>query len=294
MEYNRLHIGGNYEIIIKKVKKMTANLIAVDLDGTLLYDFDSLDESVCRFMKRLSGLGHKIVIATGRPFRSSRFVYDRFSLDTPIINYNGGLVTHPKDASFPILNYTVRKEAIIDIFENNVDLIRNAFSEVKDNIYLFREEHAIDPLLHITPDSEIHLGHLKDTLTEDPNGFIIIGKQGTGKAIESYIRQKYQGTVLARVWDLKGEYDSIVEVFTPEFNKGKALAYVAAYLGFPRSHVIAIGDGHNDIEMLSFAALGVAVKGSHPDLLQAADRILEYDARENAVVRFLSQYYSLS
>ncbi|HOW38432.1 MAG TPA: HAD-IIB family hydrolase, partial [Bacillota bacterium] len=111
---------------------------------------------------------------------------------------------------------------------------------------------------------------------------------------ESYIRQKYQGTVLARVWDLKGEYDSIVEVFTPEFNKGKALAYVAAYLGFPRSRVIAIGDGHNDIEMLSFAALGVAVKGSHPDLLRAADQVLEYDARDNAVVRFLSQYFALT
>jgi len=272
---------------------MTNYLIAIDLDGTLLYDFDSLDESICRFMKKLQSAGHKIVIATGRPFRSSRFAYDRFGLDTPIINYNGGLVTNPKDSSFPILNYTVQKEDIIDIFEHNVSYIRNAFSEVKDNIYLFREEHEIDPLLHITPDSEIHLGHLKDTLKEDPNGFIIIGKQGCGKFIESYVKEKYQGKVLARIWDLKGEYDSIVEIFTPEFNKGKALEYVSSFLGFPKNRVIAIGDGHNDLEMLDFASLGVAVKGSHPDLLKVADRVLEYGPRENAVVRFLAEFFQI-
>jgi len=288
-----LHNFFFYEIILQKVNTMTNYLIAIDLDGTLLYDFDSLDESICDFMKKVQNQGHKVVIATGRPFRSSRFVYDRFQLDTPIINYNGGLITDPSDASFPELNYTVKKEYIIDIFENNVEYIRNAFSEVRDNIYLFREEHAIDPLLHITPESEIHLGHLKDTLHEDPNGFIIIGKQGCGKQIESYVKQRYNGEVLARIWDLKGEYDSIVEIYTNEFNKGKAVEYVANYLGFPKNRVIAIGDGHNDIEMLEFAHLGVAVKGSHPDLLKVADLVLPYDSRENAVVRFLSEYFAI-
>jgi Cof subfamily protein (haloacid dehalogenase superfamily) len=272
---------------------MANYLIAIDLDGTLLYDFDSLDDAVCRFMEKLQAQGHRIVIATGRPYRSSRFVYDRFHLDTPIINYNGGLITNPKDSSFPELNYTVKKEYIIDIFENNVQYIRNAFSEVKDNIYLYREEHAIDPLLHITPDSEIHLGHLKDTLKEDPNGFIIIGKQGSGKFIEDYVNETYKGKVLARVWDLNGEFDSIVEIFTPEFNKGKALEYVGNYLGFPKKRIIAIGDGHNDIEMLTYAGLGVALKNSHPDLLKVANIVWPYDSHENAVVRFLSDYFKI-
>jgi len=272
---------------------MDKYLIAIDLDGTLLYDFDSLDDSICRYMQKIQSFGHKIVIATGRPFRSSRFVYDRFQLDTPIINYNGGLITNPKDRLFPIVNYTVKKEYIIDIFENNAHLIRNAFSEVKDNIYLYRQETAIEPLLHITEDSEIHLGHLKDTLTEDPNGFIIIGKQGSGKAIEAYVNARYNGIVLARVWDLKGEYDSIVEIFTPEFNKGKALEYVGKFLGFPQERIIAIGDGHNDLEMLSYASLGVAVKGSHPDLLKVADRVLDFNSKENAVVRFLTDFLQI-
>jgi hypothetical protein len=272
---------------------MTQYLFALDLDGTLLYDFDSLEESTCEFIKSIQTLGHKVVIATGRPFRSSRFAYERFGLNTPIINYNGGLITHPLDEQFKIVNITLKKEYIIDIFENNVDLIRNAFSEVRDNIYLFHEEKAIEPLLHLTPDSNLYLGHLKDTLKVDPNGFIIIGKQGSGKAIEAYVKQKYQGLVLARIWNLQGEFDSIIEIFTPENNKGKGLKYVAEYLNIPRENVIAIGDGHNDIEMIEYAGIGVAVKGSHPDLVAVADQQIDKGPRENAVVHFIRDFLKL-
>ncbi len=272
---------------------MEQYLIALDLDGTLLYDFDSLDESLCDFIKRVELAGHRVVIATGRPYRSSKFVYERFGLSTPIINYNGGLITHPLDGSFPVVNLTVPKEAIIDIFESNIDLIRNAFSEVRDNIFLYREEAAIEPLLHRTKDSTVYLGHLKESLKQDPNGFIIIGKQGSGPAIETYIKAKYAGKVISRIWNFSGEFDSIVEIFTPESNKGKGLAYVADWLGYSKEQIIAIGDGHNDIEMLQFAGLGVAVINSHPQLLEVADIVLPHTSRESAVRRFLTKHLNI-
>lgn len=277
-----------------KGEKMNKYLIAIDLDGTILYDFDSLSEELCAYIHRVQAAGHRVVIATGRPFRSSKFIYERFHLDTPIINYNGGLITHPLIPDFEVVNYTIRKEAIIDIFESNVDHIRNAFSEVKDAIYLYQEEKAIEPLLHMNGASLIKIGHLKDTLTDDPNGFIIIGKEGQGKYIADYVHKKYQGEVLARIWDLKGEYDSIVEIYTKESNKGKGLAYVAQKLGFSHEDVIAIGDGHNDIEMLQYAHLGVAVKNSHPDLLKVADIVLPHTSKEDAVRIFLTGFLGIS
>ncbi len=269
---------------------MDKYLIALDLDGTILYDFDSLSETLCDFMKEIQKLGHKIVIATGRPYRSSAFIYDRFDLDTPIINYNGGLITHPRDKSFPIRNYTVKKEEIIDIVKNNAEHIRNAFSEVKDTIHLLREEKEIEPLLHVAGATDLIVGEFDSTLHKDPNGAILIGKQGRGKIIKNYIDNKYQGKILCRIWNITGEYDSILEIFTPESNKGDGLKYVSEYLGFEPKQIIAIGDGHNDIEMLEFAGLGVCVKNSHPDLIKVADLVLEHTSNENAVYRFLSDY----
>ncbi|MDT8336463.1 MAG: HAD family hydrolase [Candidatus Izemoplasmatales bacterium] len=272
---------------------MKKYLIALDLDGTILYDFDSLSETLSDFMKEVQKQGHKIVIATGRPYRSSKFVYDRFDLDTPIINYNGGLITHPKNPDFPRVNYTVDKNVIIDIFENNLDHIRNAFCEIRDAIYVHQEEKTIEPLLHVKGATKISYGEFKDTLDKDPNGAIIIGKQGRGKLIKEYIDKKYPNQILSRIWNISGEYDSIIEVFTPESNKGKALAYVAKYLGFDQSQTIAIGDGHNDIEMLEYANLGVAVRNAHPELIKVADIILEHTSQENAVYRFLSEFLTI-
>ncbi|MBI9009606.1 MAG: HAD family hydrolase [Tenericutes bacterium] len=269
---------------------MNKYLIALDLDGTILYDFDSLSETLCEFMKRVQDMGHKIVIATGRPYRSSKFVYEHFNLNTPIINYNGGLITHPRDKSFKEVNYTIDKEIIIDIFENNKLHIRNAFSEVYDTIYLYKEEKAIEPLLHANGATDLIVGDLKDTLVQNPNGFIIIGKQGHGEIMKKFIDHKYNGTVCCRIWNLSGEFDSIIEIYTPESNKGLALEHVAKYLGFDKSQVIAIGDGHNDIEMIEYAEIGVCVKNAHLELLDVADIILDYTSAENAVYRFLSSF----
>lgn len=278
-----------YEIIIDG-DKMEKYLIALDLDGTILHDFDSLSETLCDFMKKIQEMGHKIVIATGRPYRSSAFVYDRFNLDTPIINYNGGLITHPKDINFPVVNYSVDKEKVKDIVRNNHEHIRNAFCEVRDTIYVCHEEKEIEPLLHVGGAKDIIYGDLEDYLDKDPNGAILIGKQGRGKIIKGYIDQNYQGEVLSRIWNIPGKFDSILEVFTPESNKGAALKYVANYLGFDREHVIAVGDGHNDIEMIEYAKLGVCVKNAHPDLIKVANIVLEYTNTENAVYRFLTNF----
>ena len=89
---------------------------------------------------------------------------------------------------------------------------------------------------------------------------------------------------------MQGEFDSILEIYTPESNKGKGLAYVADYLGIKQDHIIAIGDGHNDIEMIQYANVGVCVRNAHPDLLAVADIVLDYTSSENAVYRFLSDF----
>ena len=268
----------------------TQYLFVLDLDGAVLYDFDSISQTLSKYIKAIQKDGHKVMIATGRPFRSSQFVYDAFGLDTPIINYNGALIHHPLDRSFKPISHRVKKEIIYDVFDHNKTYIRNAFSELNDDIYLYKNEKAIEPLLHADYATKLTIGDFKDTIKEDINGMIIIGHQGTGEKIKAYIDNHYKGEVLARIWQIEGEYDSILEIFTPEVNKGVALKTVSKHLGFKRQQIVAIGDGHNDIEMLQFAGLGVAMKDAHPDLVEVADIVLENTPREDAVFRFINQF----
>ena len=114
-------------------------LIAMDLDGTLLPDYSTIDDKLKKIIPLLMNKGHKFVIVTGRPFRSSIFVYDALGLDTPLVNYNGCLITHPKDQDFKIINEPMKKESMLEIFNHCKDKIDNIFFEVEDHIYLWKE-----------------------------------------------------------------------------------------------------------------------------------------------------------
>ena len=143
---------------------MEKYLIVLDLDGTLLYDWKTLKEDTKNYLLNLSKEGHKLVIATGRPFRSSERFYKMLELDTPIINYNGGLVTSRKDDDFACFSLTVEREYIIDIFEKNKDYIKNAFGEIGDDIYLLHDTEEIRPLIHFFNGANLTIGDFKDTL----------------------------------------------------------------------------------------------------------------------------------
>jgi Cof subfamily protein (haloacid dehalogenase superfamily) len=267
---------------------MKKYLISLDLDGTLLYDWETISNPTIEYIKELKKQGHQFVIATGRPYRSSVEFHTLLGLDTPLINYNGGLVTSKNDPDFKEYSLTVKKKYVIDIFENTKKYIKNAFAEVKDDIYLLHETEEIRPLLHHFNGSRLFVGDIKDILDKDTNGSIIIANEGQGKYIESYIKENYAGKVLSRNWG--NEYESIIELFTPKTDKGYALEYVANYLGYKREDIIAFGDGHNDIEMIQFAGLGVVMNNAHEELKEVADIILEETNKEDGVIKFLKYY----
>ena len=179
-------------------------------------------------------------------------------------------------------------EYIIDIFENTRKYIHNAFGEVKDDIYLLEDTEEIQPLLHNFNGSRLFVGEFKEILKQDTNGFIIIANKGEGHLIEEYIKEHYGDKVLFRNWG--NEYRFIIEIFTPETNKGRALKYVSEYLGYKPENIIAFGDAHNDIEMLNFAGTSVAMKNAQDCLFEHADYVTEYTNHEDGVINFLEEF----
>lgn len=268
--------------------EMKKYLIALDLDGTLLQDWETINQETSEYIKMLKKDGHKFVIATGRPFRSSEKFYNILELDTPIINYNGGLVTSRKDPKFKNYSYTLDMECLLKIFENNKQYIENAFAEIDDDIYLLHDTEKIRPLIHYFNGASLFVGDFKDTITSNTNGFIIVANKGEGHFIEDFVKKHFEGEILSRNWGNEHRY--IIEIFTPETNKGTALKYVAEYLNFKREDIIAFGDGHNDIEMIQYAGLGVAMKNAHEELIEAADLVLEHSNSDNGIIKFLNDF----
>jgi Cof subfamily protein (haloacid dehalogenase superfamily) len=261
-------------------------LIAVDLDDTLVYEFDKYDKVSFELLKRLSKTNY-VVIATGRPYRSSKYYYDLLNLNTPIINYNGALVHHPFDKRFESSKITIDKNVVIKILEDNKDIIHNVFCEVADDIFLLKHTQEVIPFLH-QEGGTLTVGHFRDTLKEDPNGAIVMTKVGTEKILENYIYETYQGTLNIRFWNVQNV--SVAEIYSPLTSKGNALKLVSNYYKVDPSKIIAIGDGHNDIEMIKFANYGVAMANGHPELLKEAKYTTD-TIHNNGVYKFLYNFF---
>jgi len=65
-----------------------------------------------------------------------------------------------------------------------------------------------------------------------------------------------------------------IEFTSVESDKASALRFLSERMGVAQGEVAAVGDGRNDASMIAWAGLGVAVEGSPPEVVAAADRII--------------------
>ena len=261
-------------------------LIAIDLDGTLITNFDNYDRKSFQLLEKLAK-EHIVVIATGRPYRSSIYYYDLLKLKTPIVNYNGALVQNPHDRRFPKTMITIDRNIVRSLIADNEDILINVFCEIEDDIFLWKQTEEIVPYLHISG-GKLQVGNFDLILHGDPNGAIIIAKLGSEEKLRQYLATKFPGQVNIRFW--YNEALAIAEIYNPLTSKGNAIAQIADYYDIPQERTIAIGDAHNDIEMIKFANIGVAMGNASSDLLvEAKHRTLS--VQESGVYHFLNNFF---
>lgn len=264
--------------------KIKDYLIAVDLDGTLITGFDNYDKKSFRLLKRLAKDNY-VVISTGRPLRSSKYYYDLLKLKTPIANYNGALLHHPNDLNFPKTMISINRFDLFKFMKDNEDILETVFCEIEDDIYLYKETEYIQPYLH-AEGANLTIGDLTKTLQSNPNGAIIFSKLGSEAQLINYVEENFQGRIKIRIWYTKTVVVS--EFYSPLTSKANALQKICEYYHIPKEKIIAIGDGHNDIEMIEYAHFGIAMGNAHPELKKVA-KYHTTSVKEHGVYHALKQ-----
>ncbi|HEY8445283.1 MAG TPA: HAD hydrolase family protein, partial [Bacilli bacterium] len=178
---------------------MKKHLLLIDLDGTTLYDWQTLTDETIKRIKQVNDLGHIVCIATGRPYRSSKIFYDKLQLRTPIVNYNGALIHHPYDEHFDEITREIDLNHILKVFSDIGHLIENAFCEYYEDIYLYKESEDIMPLIH-PEGGRLTIGNFHDILHLNPNGFILLTYPETTNQVETYLQNNFSGVLNFRNW----------------------------------------------------------------------------------------------
>lgn len=103
--------------------------------------------------------------------------------------------------------------------------------------------------------------------------------------IQKQIQKKYQDKI--HVFFSKPTYLEIINI---EANKGLALAYLADYLQINQDEIIAVGDSMNDIYMIEYAGIGVAVQNAREEVKGIANYVTESTNHEHAVAEVINKF----
>ncbi|MCR5741942.1 MAG: HAD family hydrolase [Gammaproteobacteria bacterium] len=270
---------------------MKKYLIAVDLDGTLLPDLYSLSDYSIKVFQKLNELGHKIVVTTGRPPRSSLFVYKAFNLSSPIINYNGCLITNPKENNKIISSVEMDMNEIIDIYNNTKDYYHLFFCESFDDIYSNYDDENVRLLMHYNENSRLFVGDLNETLKVNVHGSLILANEGGAIKIKEYVESHFTD-IATRIWEW-GPYKDIVELYSLKQDKGSAIKIVRDYLGIDKKDTIACGDSQNDFEFFNEAGITVSLKNADPKIKAISTYVYDEDCADSGLAKFFNEFFDL-
>ena len=237
-------------------------LICIDLDGTLLNEHDQISDFSLHVLHKAIEKGYIVILCSGRPYRGMKPTVDRLGAPFPIVSYNGGLIFHPGDPSFPVIKHCFASGDIRSLYERLAPYCRYFRCEDGTRIYLNEDETGLD-LYFNREDMAVVQGPLSETVREDCFTFLCSYEMDHKATIKNLakISDKYH----LRFW--RGLL--YAELFFPEGDKGHALRYLMDYYGIDRDHVYAFGDGSNDRTMLETAGHPFAMANAKEGLLSA-------------------------
>lgn len=271
--------------------KKQKHLIALDLDGTLLRNDHTISPKTKTIIKQLIDDGHIVVIATGRSNRVSIHYYHELGLNTPLINSNGAIVHHPIDKTWQSTHTPINHHTAHHIIDMCYDLkAANILAAVQDNVYLEQFDQRIVDFYQVGHDDEsFQIGGVKQLLQDDPSLLMIYPEEKQVAEITSYLNDSHAQVIAHRNW---GPPFHVIEIINAQINKAAALKQVAAHYQIPQERIIAFGDEGNDLEMIDYAGVGVAM-GNGIDALKSIAKHVTGTNEADGIGEFLLDYFSV-
>jgi Cof subfamily protein (haloacid dehalogenase superfamily) len=257
---------------VRNDHRLPYDLGVFDLDGTVLRRDLSVTEATVNALGALRERGARLVVATGRRFQGAREHAKRlgFRGDDPVICYGGSMVRRMNGRE-TLLHRTLPKSAGVEVLEWAAE--RGLHARVFTDGKIVTSPETTAALKYLSdrePDVEVvesPVAWLRDD-GEEPTKLVIVDHPDE---IPNWLEEARE-TFSARLFVTRS-LPHYVEVGTLEGTKASALRFLCEFWGVDPGRTLAFGDADNDIDMLSFVGLGVAVGGMSEEIRAAADAV---------------------
>lgn len=261
-------------------------MLATDLDDSLLDDRFAITPADREAIARAVRAGVKVVLATGRMFRSALPYALELGLDTPLITYQGACVRFPEGGGV-LYNKPVPFDLALELVERVMPTGYHINVYIDDNLLVKRVTEESRLYWIISKVEPVEVGNLADYLRRvrrDPTKVLVVSAEENLNLLSEELNKVFAGRL-----HITKSKPYFLEFMHPEATKARALHAVAGYYGIHRENIIAVGDSYNDLEMIDYAGLGVVVANAREEIRRAADFVTRSNTR-GGVARVINKF----
>ncbi|MFL0250749.1 Cof-type HAD-IIB family hydrolase [Clostridium neuense] len=262
---------------------MKYKLVCVDMDGTLLNSKKIVSDANNKAIRKAHKLGVSIVITTGRIYENAAFYSKLIGIKSPVIASNGAII---KEKNTDKVIY--KKPLAIENIKQIISICNKHKVKVNFNtqdsficgsrfVYLLISRFFLKSM-SLADDGKLNIEYVKDS-----HKLIEKAEQCYNDIIKCEIIHTNQRKISALKKELR-ELSNIEVVGSSKYNieitakfvsKGKAVEALANLYRIQRQEIITIGDSENDLSMIEYGGLGVAMGNASEEIKSKADYITD-------------------
>ncbi|GFH43062.1 haloacid dehalogenase [Lactococcus hodotermopsidis] len=238
-------------------------LIASDMDHTLLTENGDLPPNIEATIAKLTELDINFAIASGRPLYTLNDVFQKTSDQMIFIADNGAAIAYKGEVIFKSLLETATYQAIIRFIVAETDGIPILCG--LDSAVISRTDARHIPFLQTFYSKIKTVDNLADSTLAADKLTIYFPKKNSQIFYEKLFKPRFAKTLSVTVGDTIW-----IDLMNLGIDKGKAITFLARYLGIATSQMMAFGDTYNDVEMLQAVKYSYLVANASSDMQQYA------------------------
>ena len=268
---------------------MKYKLLSVDIDGTLLGKDGSISDKDREALAEARRSGIRVCLSTGRAAQGCLSIINQLSLDGYHIFFDGALVSNPNQSEevyVQPLNKLIVKEAVEFVHQNDIYL--ELYSSTR--YFVERETWATEihrQFFNLEP-AVVDFTDLWSKERIIKGGLVVASAQEVAQA-RSFRLQFNRSLRFSEARSPAFPGVEFINLVAPEVSKGKALTALASYLGVSLSEIVAIGDGVNDISLLSIVGLALAMQNA-PDEVKAVAHYVTLDVDHSGLAAAIRKF----
>ncbi|SDF15041.1 hypothetical protein SAMN04488542_106102 [Fontibacillus panacisegetis] len=265
---------------------MNYKMIVLDLDDTLLRDDRTISPRTKQALMDAQEAGVKVVLASGRPTFAMRHIAQELELEkygSFILSFNGASIINCA-TNEQLFSSTLSPATVHELYNMSKKEQVWIHTYVGDDIVTPANNKYTDIEADITGMPIIETDQFIEAIQEPVVKVLMVEAPEKLVLLEQKLQQQLQGKL--NVMRSKPYFLEFTEVGV---DKGTSLHHLSQQLGIEQHEVIAIGDSYNDLAMIEFAGLGVAMGNAPDDIKQIANYVTDSNM-EDGVAKVVEEF----